>query len=175
MPCGKQWACTSRFIGGTTEELDRAVKAPDQAEDDVDELFESDDSTVPGGPSAELDKMWDGLQFLLGEAGVGFEFMMDGFLIAEEGTLFRWSAEHVEAVARQLRATPWERLAAHFDPERMIKENVYPHVWDVAPESELEWLESAYGDLVEFFGAAADRGLGAFMTFSFWRVGEPPC
>lgn len=173
MPCGKQWACTSRFIGGTTEELDRAVKAPDQAEDDVDELFESDDSTVPGGPSAELDKMWDGLQFLLGEAGVGFEFMMDGFLIAEEGTLFRWSAEHVEAVARQLRATPWERLAAHFDPERMIKENVYPHVWDVAPES--EWLESAYGDLVEFFGAAADRGLGAFMTFSFWRVGEPPC
>ncbi|GHH11118.1 YfbM family protein [Streptomyces lanatus] len=153
------------FISATTEELDKAVEDPGWAVDHVDELYESEDSAVPDRPSADLDKAWGGLQFLLDEAEMGLEFMMDGFVIVEEGTLFGWSVEDVRTAARELRATPWQRLAVHYDAERMNKEDVYPRVWD--NEGEPEWLESAYGELVEFFGAAADRGLGAFMTFSF--------
>ncbi|MEV0375680.1 DUF1877 family protein [Streptomyces sp. NPDC050636] len=54
------------------------------------------------------------------------DFLMDGFPILEDGTLFGWTAEQVESVARELRATSWERLAAHYDPERMEKERGYP-------------------------------------------------
>ncbi|MDC0767032.1 YfbM family protein [Streptomyces sp. HD] len=154
------------FTAATTEELDRAVKDPSWADEYVYDLYDSDDDPIPNRPDVGLDKAWAGLQFLLDETDVELEFMMDGFVIVEEGTLFGYSVKDVETVARQLRATPWERLAEHYDPERMVKDDVYPRTWDVHDGS-LEWLRSTYDELVEFFGESADRGLGAFMTFSF--------
>lgn len=154
------------FISATTEELDRAEKDPSWADDYLHELY-GDDFPSPDRPFGGPDKAFAGLQFLFDETEVHLEFLMDGFMILEDGTLFGWTAEQIESVARQLRATPWERLAAHYDPERMTKEEVYPNTWRFDPEGELEWLENAYRELVEFFGDAADRGLGAFMNFSF--------
>ncbi|MEU6369477.1 DUF1877 family protein [Streptomyces sp. NPDC046931] len=69
-----------------------------------------------GGPG----KAWAGLQFPLDETDVDIEFLMDGSQILQEGTLLGWSAEQIESVARRLRAAPWERLAAHYAPERMF-------------------------------------------------------
>ncbi|MFE0251605.1 YfbM family protein [Streptomyces sp. NPDC059010] len=152
------------FIGATTEELDRAEKDPSWANAFVYEFYDDHDDSLPSRPEVGLDKKWDGLQFLLNETDVELEFLMDGFPILEDGTLFGYSAEEVKTVARQLRATPWEQLAAHYDPAQMIKEEVYPRIWDVNGE---DWLEDAYDELVQFFGEAAERGLGAFMTFSF--------
>lgn len=152
------------FYGATPEELDRAAKDPSWAEEYVDELYDNDDDPLQGRPDVGLDKKWAGLQFLLDETDVELEFMMDGFVIVEEGTLFGYSPEEVKTVAQQLRATPWEQLAAHYDAERMLKDDVYPRIWEVDGE---DWLEDAYQELVEFFGEAADRDLGAFMTFSF--------
>ncbi|MGW1374200.1 DUF1877 family protein [Streptomyces sp. NPDC002446] len=153
------------FIGATTEELDRAAKEPSWAREHLDALYDGDNFTARphGGP----DKAWAGLQFLLDEADVELEFLMDGYPILEEGTLFGWSAEQIENVARQLRATPWERLAAHYDAERMTKEEVYPRTWRFDPEGELDWLEHAYEGIVDFFTEAAAGGYGAFMSFSF--------
>lgn len=152
------------FVGATTEELDRAEKDPSWADEFVYELYDNEDDPLPGRPDVGLDKKWAGLQFLLDETDVELEFMMDGFPILEDGTLFGYSAEEVKTVARQLRATPWEQVAAHYDAEEMTKEDVYPRIWD---DDGGDWLEDAYDELVEFFGKAADRGLGAFMTFSF--------
>ncbi|MFI7412612.1 YfbM family protein [Streptomyces sp. NPDC049627] len=154
------------FIGATTEELDRAEKDPDWARECLDELY-GDDFPSPDRPFGGPDKAFAGLQFLIDETDVALEFLMDGFPILEDGTLFGWTAEQIESVARQLRATPWERLAVHYDWERMTKEDVYPNMWRFDAEGELEWLQDAYEELVAFFGAAADRGLGAFMNFSF--------
>ncbi|MFH8572933.1 DUF1877 family protein [Streptomyces sp. NPDC017993] len=92
-----------------------------------------------GGP----DKAWAGLQFLLDEADVGLEFLMDGFQILEDGTLFGWSAEQVESLARQLRATQWEQLAVHCDPERMAQERG-------CPADALGSIEYAYEEPVAF-------------------------
>lgn len=155
------------FISATTEELDRAEREPSWAEEYVDQLYDGDNFPAPDRPYGGPDKAWGGLQFLFDEAGVGPEFLMDGSMILEDGTLFGWDAEQIASVARQLRETPWERLAAHYDPERMAKDDVYPNMWKFDPEGELGWLEYAYGELVEFFAAAAERGLGAFMNFSF--------
>ncbi|MFJ8538267.1 YfbM family protein [Streptomyces sp. NPDC093591] len=155
------------FISATTQELDRAEKDPDWADEYVYQLYDSDNFPAPDRPYGGPDKAWGGLQFLFDEARVGPEFLMDGSMILEDGTLFGWTAEQVESLAGQLRETPWERLAAHYDAERMAKDDVYPNMWKFDPEGELGWLEYAYEELVEFFCAAAERGLGAFMTFSF--------
>lgn len=98
---------------------------------------------------------------------MSLEFVMDGFQIRDDGTLFGWTAEQIDSVARELRATSWERLATHYDPERMAKEDVYPNMWTFDPDGQLDWLENAYEELVAFFSAAAERGYGAFMNFSF--------
>ncbi|MFD0002522.1 YfbM family protein [Streptomyces sp. NPDC127178] len=157
---------TISFVGATTQELDRAEKDPSWADDYISELY-GQDYPMPDRPYGGPDKAFGGLQFLFDEAEISIEFVMDGFQIRDDGTLFGWDAEQIDSVARELRATPWERLAAHYDSERMGKEDVYPNMWKFDPEGQLEWLEGAYEELVAFFGAAADRGLGAFMTFSF--------
>ncbi|MER6088281.1 YfbM family protein [Streptomyces bluensis] len=152
------------FISATPQELDRAESDPSWAGEFIYELYDGDTVGRPhGGP----DKAWAGLQFLLDGAEMNLEFLMDGYLIREDGTLFGWSPEHVQAVARELNATPWERLAVHYDPERMTKEEVYPNMWRFNPEGELAWLEDGYEDLVGFFDAAAKGSYGAFMNFSF--------
>ncbi|MFC5248258.1 YfbM family protein [Streptomyces nigrescens] len=155
------------FISATTEELDRAEKDPSWADDYVFTLYADDDFPRPDRPYGGPDKAWAGLQFLLDETDVRLDFLMDGFPILEDGSLFGWSAEQIESVARQLQATPWEQLAAHYAPEKMTKEDVYPNMWRFDAEGELEWLERAYEELVPFFVKAADGGYGAFMTFSF--------
>ncbi|MFE0190369.1 YfbM family protein [Streptomyces sp. NPDC058989] len=156
---------TIGFIGATTEELDRAEKDPAWADGYTFELYTGDD--VPARPQGGPDKAWGGLQFLLDQTDLYLDFLMDGSPILEDGTLFGWSAEQIEGLARQLRATSWEELAAHYDPEQMMKEEVYPNVWRFDPEGELEWLKSAYEELVAFFSEAAEGGYGAFMSFSF--------
>jgi hypothetical protein len=156
---------TIGFISATTEELDRAEKDPGWADGYTFELYAGDD--FPTRPHGGPDKAWGGLQFLLDQTDVYLDFLMDGSPILEDGTLFGWSAEQIESLARQLRATPWEELASHYDPERMTKQDVYPNVWRFDPEGELEWLKSAYEELVAFFSEAAEGGYGAFMSFSF--------
>ncbi|QHC22882.1 YfbM family protein [Streptomyces sp. GS7] len=155
------------FISATTEELDRAENEPSWADEYIYELYTSDDVSIPDRPRGGPDKAWAGLQFLLDDTDVQLDFLMDGFQIQEDGTLFGWSAEQIESVARQLREMPWERLAAHYDPERMMKEEVYPKTWRLDPEGELDWLERSYDELVAFFKEAVEGGYGAFMNFSF--------
>ncbi|PBC86506.1 protein of unknown function [Streptomyces sp. 2224.1] len=155
------------FIGATTEELDRAEKDPSWASSCVSGLYADVAFPKAARPYGGPDKAWAGLQFLLDETGIELEFLMDGFQILEDGTLFGWSAEQIESVARQLQATPWERLAAHYDPERMTIERMYPNVWGWDAEGGLDWLQCSYDELVTFFAAAAEGGYGAFMSFSF--------
>ncbi|MGW1957967.1 YfbM family protein [Streptomyces sp. NPDC001920] len=155
------------FISATTQELERAEQDPSWADEFTWELYSSDDVPMPDRPQGGPDRAFGGLQFLFDEAGVHLEFLMDGFQILDDGTLFGWTAEQVQGVARHLRATPWERLAVHYDPERMTAEEVYPNMWRFDPEGQLDRLKDAYEELVEFFAAAAERGLGAFMNFSF--------
>lgn len=151
------------FISATPKELDRAESDPSWAGEFIVELYCGDLDRPHGGP----EKAWAGVQFLLDGADMQLEFLMDGDPIKEDGTLFNWSPKQVQAVARELKATPWERLAVHYDPERMTKEEVYPNMWRFNPEGELAWLEDSYKELVEFFDAAAKGGYGAFMNFSF--------
>ncbi|MFJ9847984.1 YfbM family protein [Streptomyces sp. NPDC101150] len=151
------------FTRVTPEELNRAEKDHEWAS----EFLWKVDELRPDNPEAYLDKAWAGLEFLLGAADASIEFLMDGYQIDDDGTLFSWGVEHVQGVAKRLRALPWERLATHYDPVRMTEEGVYPNVWDPEDEGELEYLKGAYETLVSFFDATARLESGALMNFSF--------
>jgi hypothetical protein len=153
------------FISATAEELDKAENDPSWADEYIYELYSGND--FPNRPHGGPDKAWAGLQFLLDGTDVDLEFLMDGFQISEDGTLFTWSPEQIESVARHLRATPWERLAAHYAPERMTVEEVYPNMWRLDAQGQLDWLERSYEELVKFYAEAAEGGYGALMSFSF--------
>ncbi|MFI0717244.1 DUF1877 family protein [Streptomyces inhibens] len=79
---------------------------PTWADEYVYELYAGDDLSIRDRPYGGPDKAWAGLQLLLDETDVELEFLMDGFQILEDGTLFGWTAEQIESVARELRATP---------------------------------------------------------------------
>ncbi|MEV7451561.1 hypothetical protein [Streptomyces nigra] len=67
-----------------------------------------------------------------------------------------------------MREAPWERPAAHYDPERMARDDVCPNLWRSTP-----LLQSAYEELVAFVTGAAERGQGAFMGFAYRRLPGP--
>ncbi|MEU9115769.1 DUF1877 family protein [Streptomyces sp. NPDC048483] len=110
------------FTRVTPEELDRAEKDTEWAREFLREV----DELRPDDPDGYLDKAWAGLEFLLEEADEPLEFLMDGYPIDDKGTLFGWSVEDVQDMAKTLRALPWERLVTHDDPVRMDEEEVYP-------------------------------------------------
>ncbi|TGB13228.1 DUF1877 family protein [Streptomyces palmae] len=157
---------TIHFTAATPEELDKGEQDPGWVEDFIEGLWGDGEFSTPDRPCGGPDKAWAGLEYLLGQADdVGLEFLMDGDMLLEDGTLFAWPPEQVASLAQRLRALPWEQLAVHFDPEKMLAENIYPRVWDC--EGELEWLKDAYEEVVTFFTEAAEGGYGAFMEFSF--------
>ncbi|MEV5594965.1 YfbM family protein [Streptomyces sp. NPDC052496] len=154
------------FTCVTPEELDKAYEDPRWAREFLDDLQWND--RRPDAPAVYLDKAWAGIQYLLDEAEAELDIQTGGFPIGEDGTLSGWDAEAVQEAARELRALPFDRLAAHYDAARMTEEDVYPGVWDEGDGSgEIPYLRANYEALAAFFGAVAGAGAAAVMTFSF--------
>ncbi|SCL64249.1 protein of unknown function [Micromonospora citrea] len=144
------------FTRVTPEELTRAMADPEWAMEHV-----VDDEDRPG---CFLEKAWAGIQFLLDEAEVRVDLYEDGDAIDEECLLFAWDDALVAHAAKALSAAPFEALARHYDPKRMIERNVYPTVWG---DDDLGYLEFHHAGLVEFFVATAAAGDAAIRDFNF--------
>jgi hypothetical protein len=148
------------FTRVTSEELEKAVADPKWAHERV-EQDRTDDL------DGDLDKAWDGIQFLLDRAGLGIELQMGGSeFIGEGADLGGWTVDDVKDAARHLRATPFEELARHFDPVRMTKSGIYPQIWerDPAEDDVLGYLKHFYEVLVRFFDTAAASESAAIMS-----------
>lgn len=150
---------TMSFTRVTPEELERAIHDQPWAMKLVEFLGELDS---PDEPDGELDKAWDGIQYLLDRAEVGLRLQDDGVPINEDHTIAGWRVDSVKAAAQLLRATPFDELAGHFDPAEMTRREVYPLFWDA---DDLEYLRGNYERLVSFFEASARAKSGAIMEF----------
>jgi Domain of unknown function (DUF1877) len=173
------------FTRVTPEVLDQAFEDPKWArgyldgdlDDDLDDSLDDDDDDDGDGDDddgdpddelyGDLDKAWDGIQFLLDRAGVPVELQMGGEYIGEDGELAGWAVDDVKDAARHLRATPFEQLARHFDPVLMMERCVYPPIWDRDPADDdvLDYLKQSYEVLVRFFDTAAASESAAIMRF----------
>ncbi|MCX5213513.1 YfbM family protein [Kitasatospora sp. NBC_00240] len=154
------------FTPLTPEELARATEDPAWAEEFLDAYYDhdGDEDIEPEAFDGYLDKAWAGIQFLLDAADATVELDMGGYPIDDE-SLSGWTVEDVRRTAERLRELPWERLAEHYDPARMAEREVYPDVWQVDPEGELEYLRVHYATLVAFFDGAARAGSAAILQF----------
>lgn len=146
------------FVKVSPAELERAFDDPELAGNLIGAEVASE---VDDGPSGEVGKALAGIEYLLGEADYGFEFLTEGSRIVDEDMycLDGWDPDLVSEVAERLEALPWERLAEHYDAEAMLAAQVYPSIW--GDEGEREFLRKYYEMMRAFF-----KGAAAIMEFS---------
>ncbi len=138
--------------------LDDPTRAGDLVFAEDDDLLDGVDPQV-----IDLDKMWHAIHFLLvdgEEDRVAAQAVLGGTEIGDDvgyGPVRYLVPGEVEAVAAHLDGTPFETLAARFDPDRMNGLGIYPEEWDEDGVLEEE-LAPAYERLVAFYRVAAERG-----------------
>jgi len=120
------------------------------------------------GEQLELDKAWHGLHFLLtGTADGGTEpacFLLSGgdeLGDDDELQVRLLRPEEVRAFAEHLASLTTDELTGRFDPERMTKLEIYPHVIWKRPEATdapRGFLFGAFAELREFVGRVASDG-----------------
>ena len=123
----------------------------------------------------DLDKAWHGLHVLLcGEVDGGegpLAFLTEGGTEIGEidvgyGPARAFTAEETAAVADAVRAVSRDDLAARFDPHDLMRQDVYPGIWDWEDDEALEYLLHFYDDLQAFLERARSAGQGMIVYFS---------
>jgi hypothetical protein len=100
-----------------------------------------------GHGALALEKAWHGVHFLLcgeGEPQPGY------------GPARYFRPAETATIAAELRAVdPETELRSRYEPERMSALGIYPGGWSA---EDGDWLLESFGELRDFFGAAAGRG-----------------
>lgn len=160
------------FIAVTPDQLARLKEAEEDEEllAELVEEIEADPVRVGDRElTCDLDKSDEGLSYLLRAAGVTVHLdLYDNDMIGDQADLMvaGWPAEQVRRAAELLNATPFERLAAHYDPELIAKASMN---WRPDPrdrDGELAYLRGNYDSLVRFLDAAAQAGSAAIQRLS---------
>lgn len=141
------------------ETLDRLVSLPS---DELSPAIEALEAS--GAPTVHLDKMWDGLHFLL--TGVPASAPKEGDPLSEavvgvhvfDGDDFVGCTEldELPAILRALQETPLKRLLATADFIRFSAAEVYPNIWSDDPETLRAELSVAFQALLDVHQRAAD-------------------
>jgi len=119
------------------------------------------------GEQLDLDKAWHGLHFLLtGTADAGPEpacfLLTGGEALGDDDDidvrLLR--PDQVRALDEHLAALGIDDLTRRFDPERMMKLEIYPEIWDRPEETDAprQFLLEAFSGLRELVSGAARDG-----------------
>jgi hypothetical protein len=149
----------------TSGELGRVLDDPQWGQEFLDALSETAYSRQqePGdGRVLDIDKAWNGIWYLLQEAGGGPVDIVGGGVPVSDidrgyGLVRYLTADDVRAGSAHLQVTTWESLASHYDPGKMSSADIYPSIWDQGDEA-LDYLRVNYEALAAFFAAAASAG-----------------
>ena len=123
------------------------------------------------GLSADLDKAWQGIHYLLtGTAWEGREplnFLLAGGRPVGDidvgyGPARVFSAAETRAAHDALAQLDDGELRRRFDPAEMMSKEIYPEIWDRPPEEDdtIEYLMEYVGILREFLAQAVEKRLG---------------
>lgn len=122
-------------------------------------FFSTENKTTP---HLDLDKSWHGLHYLLtrsvweSEGPLAF-LIHGGDLIDLDATSARvFLPQQVERIDAALAGLTTDAFRSRFNPQRMMKEEVYPEIWDRDPKDDdtLGWLVSSLEDLKKFIRRA---------------------
>lgn len=170
------------YLRMTPAELSRAIADPQWALDHAEQIQESEESdgsdeseqpeearpsqgSSSSSPAAARHfttyKMWDMLGFLLRRRGFPVDVVQGEEPFTDEedwgyGPPRFLTVERVRLAASELSRLSYDDLIGGVSPEELSTAEVYPGRWD-SPAS-LEWARDCFGQLSEFFHAAADAG-----------------
>ena len=123
------------------------------------------------GVSADLDKAWQGIHYLLtGTAWEGREplnFLLAGGRPVGDidvgyGPARVLSAAETRAAHQALTQVGDDELRRRFDPDEMMSKEIYPEIWDRPPEEDdtIEYLMEYVGILRGFLAQAVEKRQG---------------
>ncbi|MDX3645111.1 DUF1877 family protein [Streptomyces sp. MB09-02B] len=151
------------YLRLTDEELARIQVDHVWAWDHMEDVREGEEHVEPGpadGLYYASDMAWPLLRVLLGRAGFPVDVSRGEQRIRYadpgEGDYGYLTADQVGVAARGLADLPVDRLMAYVEPGDVVGAGLCPPVWDEAQALKVTRL--VYGELVEYFGAAAREG-----------------
>lgn len=124
------------------------------------------------GESADLDKAWHGIHYLLTRSVWEGEPPLNllvaggrevGHVDVGYGPARVLSPAEVRAAAEALAALSDDDLRARFNPAEMMSMKIYPEIWDRSPEEDdtLGYLMECVATLRDFLAQVVERGHGA--------------
>ena len=149
---------------------ERERETPDSEEDLVDKLeeFQENDSCI----SIDIDKMWDGLHFVLTgisasepiESDALSELVVGVYPILFEDDFVSFSGnEDVERISEKISQINFDDFLKTFNPKQLSKEEIYPNIWKEEDKAALfEELKLSFNTLRDFY--AKNKSLNLFVT-----------
>lgn len=160
------------YMEASARQIDELkTKTTEEIFDELEALETEDACTV-----YDMDKLWDGLHFILtgssaaapvehdplSEAVVGADLFSD-----EESELFITcvSPERAAEIYAALEAFNIEKALADFSPEALAARDIYPNIWFTEDKELLTGeLRDAFEGLKEFYGEMRERQMGAIVS-----------
>jgi len=160
------------LIDGDGAQINELLANPDRLHKFVEEWFEGEE--IRG---IDLDKAWHGIHFLLTvSAWEGKEplcyLVKGGGEIGDEDVGYcparALRPNQIADWANALSAISSDDLRKRFDPNAMMKAEIYPGIWDRATEEDdvLGYLLDHYEALRSFLGQTKNDSKGAIITLS---------
>ena len=126
---------------------------------------------------SQLDKAWHGIHYLLtqsvweGEEPLNF-LLAGGSQVGEldvgYGPARAFSSQQVEAIALALHSIDDAFLRSRFNPDEMMRLEIYPAIWDRDPAEDdaFGYCATYFADLKSFVQRAAERKIGLLIHIS---------
>ena len=125
----------------------------------------------------DMDKLWDGLHFLL--TGVSAGVPIEGNQLSEavvgvsafieddeDADFIAYSKiDELPDIISALEKVEFEKLKSKFDPAEFQKANIYPNIWDDEEKDSLfEELKAEYNGLLEFYRVAVKKNRNVIVS-----------
>jgi uncharacterized protein DUF1877 len=129
------------------------------------------------GELGDLDKSWHGIHYLLtgsaDESGTPLQFLVAGGTdVGDEDVGYGpprvFTSAETRTIAAALTAVTDEDLRSRFDPEAMMRAEIYPEIWDRDPKDDdtLGYLLEYVAILREAMTTVTSRGHGLLVVLS---------
>lgn len=161
-------ACYQMVDDKTFNEL--LEKSAEEVFEAIEELQETDEAVL------DIDKLWDGLHFLLtnvtaseplegnllSEAVVGVNKFVDD---KDADFIAYIYSERVPIIMKELNSFDIESAIERFQPKEFAQNNIYPNIWMHEDKEELrEKLQKCFFDLKRFYERAEELGKAVIVS-----------
>ena len=145
-------------------------KTAEEVYETVEELQEMEENVL------DIDKMWDGLHFLLTDVGAAQPLEgnplseaivgVKNFSDDEEADFITYIIpERVAIIMDALKSFDIEKSIEEFQPERFAQNEIYPNIWMREDKEDLqEELKEYFLKLVSFYEMVVEQGKGIIVS-----------